>query len=209
MKLYACLGSGNCMKPWLAMHQVHQDFELSLIDVLKGEQKTDAYLAINPLGTVPYLITDGGTGIGESNAMLWYICDSTDLMPADPAERAEALQWLFFEQTTLEPYISSARFFTHIAPKQFEAKADDVAEWQMKASSGLKRLNAHLAERTFMLRSGYSVADIGVFGYVHVLEEAGLDGRDFPHIMRWINKVKATPDFKALDRLGKVSTKAA
>jgi len=88
MKLYACLGSGNCLKPWLAMHQLGQSFELTLVDVLKGEQKSPAYLEINPLGVVPYLVTETGNGIGESNAMLWYLAEGSHLMPADRAERA-------------------------------------------------------------------------------------------------------------------------
>ena len=73
IKLYACLGSGNCMKPWLALQQLGHSFELSLVDVLKGEQKSPDYLALNPLGVVPFMETETGLHLGESNAMLWHI----------------------------------------------------------------------------------------------------------------------------------------
>lgn len=73
IKLFACLGSGNCFKPWLAMTQLGVPFELVLIDVLQGEQKAPEYLQINPLGVVPFLLSETGQGIGESNAMLWYL----------------------------------------------------------------------------------------------------------------------------------------
>lgn len=208
-KLYACVGSGNCMKPWLALHQLGRDFELVLVDVLKGEQKSDRFLAINPLGVVPYLETETGHGIGESNAMLWYLADGTYLMPSTAHGRAEALQWMFFEQSKLEPFISPARFFSHILPGAREAHADDISIWQDKARPGLARLNAHLETRQFMLTSGYSVADIAIFGYVHVLDEAGLAFDDYPQIARWIADVEATEGYTALADLGQLAERAA
>ncbi len=209
IKLFACLGSGNCFKPWLAMTQLGVPFELVLIDVLQGEQKAPEYLQINPLGVVPFLLSETGQGIGESNAMLWYLAEGTALMPVTPAARAEALQWMFFEQSKLEPFISPARFFTTILPDQREARSIEIAQWQLKAESGLARLDAHLAGRQFMLEDGYSIADIAVFGYVHVLEEAGLRLADYPAIARWIGTVSKTEDFRPLASLGARSERAA
>ncbi len=209
IKLYACLGSGNCFKPWLVMHQLGQPFELNLIDVLKGEQKSPGYLEINPLGVVPYLETETGLGIGESNAMLWYLAEGSHLIPEDRTERAEAMQWMFFEQAKLEPFISPARFFTTILPEQKQARASDIAIWQDAAESGLFRLEAHLADRDYMLFSGYSIADIAFFGYVHVLEEAGLSMIDYPAIHRWVDAVSETKGFRPLKELGQSEKKAA
>lgn len=207
--LYACLGSGNCYKPWLTMKQLNMECALKLVDVLSGEQKSEDYLAINPLGVVPYLQTDADVGIGESNAMIWYLAEGSALMPQTAAERAEALQWMFFEQSKLEPFISPARFFTTILPAQQAERADDITAWQMQAMSGLGRLDDHLAERQFMLQSGYSIADIAVFGYVHVLEEAGLSKTDFPHVSRWIDDVTQTTSFRPLSELGQLTKAAA
>ena len=208
-ELFACLGSGNCFKPWLAMSQLGQPFELTLIDVLQGEQKSPRYLEINPLGVVPYLVTDTGFGIGESNAMLWYLAEGSHLMPTDKAERAEALQWMFFEQSKLEPFISPARFFTTILPDQSDARASDIANWKSNAEVGLFQLDAYLEDREFMLKSGYSIADIALFGYVHVLDEAGLSMDDFPAIKRWVTTVTRTEDFHPLADLGRSASLAA
>ncbi|MBW4710202.1 glutathione S-transferase family protein [Roseobacter sp. YSTF-M11] len=208
-KLYACLGSGNCFKPWLAFHQLNQSFDLQIIDVLAGEQKSPAFLEVNPLGVVPYLQTETGFGIGESNAMLWYIADGSHLMPQSLAERAEALQWMFFEQSKLEPFISPARFFTTIVPQQREERAADIRVWQDNALNGLMRLEAHLAQRKFILSCGYSIADIALFGYTHVLEEAGLTLEDYPAIARWIDDVAQTENFRPLSELGQVASAAA
>jgi glutathione S-transferase len=202
MKLYACAGSGNCMKPWLALKQLRRDHDLIMINVLEGEQRSAAFLAVNPLGVVPWLVTDEGRGIGESNAMLWYLAEGSPLMPPTRADRAEALQWMFFEQTRLEPFISPARFFTTILPQEREARAGDIANWQARARTGLARLNLHLTDREFVLRSGYSIADIAIFGYTHVAAEAGIDGADYPQIARWVDRVSLTPDFQPLKALG-------
>jgi glutathione S-transferase len=209
MKLYVCLGSGNCMKPWLALNQLGLDYELTVIDVLKGEQKSDSYRAINPLGVVPWLVTNDGQGIGESNAMLWYLAEGSALMPASKSERAEALQWMFFEQSKLEPFISPARFFTTILPQERGPRAAEIAQWQAKARPGLARLNAHLSDRNFMLRSGYSITDMALFGYVHVMNEAGIERADYPMISRWIDRVCDTAGFRPLHDLGQPTDRAA
>jgi len=209
MKLYACLGSGNCLKPWLAMTQLGQPFDLHLIDVLSGQQKSEDYLAINPMGVVPTLVTGKGQAIGESNAMLWYLAHDTHLMPADKAEQAEALQWMFFEQSKLEPFISPARFFSFILPQEKEARAADIAIWQAKARDGLAVLNRHLEGRDFMLASGYSIADIAIFGYVHVIDEAGIALSDYPAIARWTQIVSKTDGFRPLSDLGQAQSAAA
>ncbi|SIO18156.1 glutathione S-transferase [Octadecabacter temperatus] len=201
-ELYACVGSGNCMKPWLALKQLGKDFNLKMVDVLKGEQKDAHYLAVNPMGVVPFLVTSEGEGIGESNAILWYLAEGSYLMPQTEKARAEALQWMFFEQSKLEPYIAPARFFTHIVPQERESHLDDIAAWQKAARPGLAKLDTHLATRRFILEQGYSVADIALFGYVHVLQEAGLDMNETPNIARWIEDVTQTENFSSLDELG-------
>ncbi len=202
--LYACLASGNCFKPWLAMKQLHKEFDLKLIDVLQEEQKEPKYLAVNPLGVLPYLLAGDAAEIGESNAMVWYLAEGTHLMPKTVAERAEALQWMFFEQSKLEPFISPARFFTTILPEQRATKADAIADWQAKAKPGLSRLDDHLSQRKFILKSRYSIADIALFGYVHVLGEAGLLMSDYPNIARWSQDVTMTDGFRPLSELGQV-----
>lgn len=202
VKLYACLGSGNCMKPWLTLTQLGKSFELELVDVLKGEQKEPEFLQRNPLGVVPYLESSDEMSLGESNAMAWFLAEGSHLMPETAAERAETLQWMFFEQSKLEPFISPARFFSFILPDQRDAHRDEIAHWQDCARPGLDRLNAHLETRKFMLESGYSVADIALFGYVHVLHEAGLDRADYPMIARWIDDVAQTDNFQPLQKLG-------
>lgn len=201
IKLYACLGSGNCFKAWIALRQLDKPFDFQLIDVLAGEQKSPAFLEINPLGVVPYMVTETGEGIGESNAMLWYLAEGTHLMPQKAEERAKALQWMFFEQSKLEPFISPARFFTTIVPEMARERGDDIAQWCENAKPGLVRLNTHLEQSEFVLASGYSLADISLFGYTHVIDEAGIALEQYPAIARWKASVEATPGFRPLSEM--------
>jgi glutathione S-transferase len=197
------------MKPWLAINQLGKDIDLKLVDVLKGEQKGAHYLAVNPLGVVPFLVTSEGESIGESNAILWYLAEGSHLMPQTAQARAEALQWMFFEQSKLEPFIAPARFFSHIVPQEREAHLEEITGWQMAARPGLAQLDDHLARRQFILDQGYSVADIALFGYVHVLQEAGLDIEETPNIARWIRDVSQTENFCSLDELSTHALRAA
>jgi glutathione S-transferase len=208
-RLYACTGSGNCFKPWLVIRQLDLPHQLVMIDVLRGEQKSPEYLAVNPLGVVPFLLTHSGARIGESNAMAWFLAENSPLMPARAEDRAEALQWMFFEQSRLEAFISPARFYTTILPHERHNRAADIAAWQARAKPGLTRLDDHLSQRAFILASGYSVADIAVFGYVHVLQEAGLSLSDLPNVERWIGEVTQTDGFRPLADLGMPLTAAA
>ena len=67
-----------------------------------------------PALRVPTLVLDDGRALGESGAILWYLADGTEYLPADPFDRAKVLQWMFFEQYSHEPYIAVARFWlTH------------------------------------------------------------------------------------------------
>ena len=119
--LYATFGSGNSFKPALLLRQTGKVCVTKFLNVLAGESRQPGFLAINPRGQVPFLVLEDGRGIGESNAIAWWVAEGTPLMPADAVSRAQAVQWMIFEQTSLEPNISPARFFTHIVPEQREA----------------------------------------------------------------------------------------
>lgn len=207
--LYATIGSGNCFKPFLVMTQLQQPFRIQLVDVLKGETRGAAYLAINPNGTVPYLTLPDGRGMGESNAMLWHLAEGSDLIPADSFARAKVLQWMFFEQSALEPFISPARFFISIVPSQRSGREQDIAQWQQRGRKGLSLLNEHLKGRKFIVDDRYTIADISVFGYTHVAGQAGFDMQAYPAVAAWIEHVQNTDRFLPLSRLVEAADRSA
>lgn len=199
--LYATRGSGNSFKPYLTMKQLGIGFRTVFVDVVAGETRSAVYKAINPAGTVPYMVLADGHRLGESNAIAWYLAEGTRLEPQTRYDRALALQWMHFEQGSLEPFISPARFFIAFVPEKREERAADIAMWQNRALAGLRLLDSHLTNRDFITGRGYCVADIAVFGYVHTMEDAEIELAQFPSIAKWIERVKTTPRFVPLAQL--------
>lgn len=193
--LYYTVGSGNSFKPALVLRQTGRRCALRGIDVLAGQTRAPEFLAINPRGQVPYLVTADGVGLGESNAIAWYLAEGTPLMPTGPLARAQALQWMIFEQTSLEPNISPARFFIHILPSQRAAHEADIVRWHAEGHRALQVLDDHLAPRQFVTDHGYSVADIAVYGYTHLAGEGGFDLARYPAVQRWMEQVRASANY--------------
>src|SRR5689334_16675529 len=108
--LYSMQRSGNCYKARLALAQLNVPYEIIDVDILKGEARTPQFLSMNPSGRVPVLEVADGRYLSESNAILWYVARGTSLAPEDPIDRSTALQWMFFEQNSLEPYLGAAFF---------------------------------------------------------------------------------------------------
>ena len=200
-KLYLTQGSGNSFKPALVARQVGLDCEYQYINVLAGESRKPEYLEINPQGVVPYLTHPNGTGIGESNAIAWYLSEKTTLMPDTALSRAQTVRWMNFEQTALEANISPVRFFTAIAPDLGEDHKGMFPVWRERGNNGLLLLNNYLDKRDFITDYGYCVADIAVFGYTHLAEEGGFDLGLYPSVTSWIDRVQNQAGFLSINEL--------
>lgn len=198
--LYSMQNSGNCYKLRLAMAQLAVPFRLSDIDILASESRTPEFLAINPNGRVPTLVLDDGRALPESNAALWYLAEGSDLLPEDRFARARALQWMFFEQYSHEPYIAVARFWLHIKPGGAQEKtAADFAFWTDRGNQALAVMETHLAENDFFAGGTYSIADIALYAYTHVADEGGFDLAPYPNLRGWLERVRAWPGHVPID----------
>src|SRR5262249_59751215 len=91
--------------------QLGYPYRLEEIDILKGEGHTPEFLVKNPSGQVPLLEVAPGRYIAKSNAILWHLASRSPLRPEDRFDRAEALQWMFFQQHSIEPNIGAAYFW--------------------------------------------------------------------------------------------------
>ncbi len=203
--IYATIGSGNCYKVQLLMRQLGMPFEVINIDVLKGETQSPEYLSINPNGKVPYLKLPNGEGLGESNAMLAHLADGSEFMPTDPMDKTRVFEWLFWEQSSHEPYISPARFWIAIMPEGREDRADQIAMWHERGNKALKIMDRHLAKNDFLVANRYTVADIGLFGYTHVASEGEFDMSRYPSVRAWLERVKSTPNYVPMMELAEAA----
>jgi glutathione S-transferase len=186
--------SGNCYKVRLAARQLGVPLTLVDYGLHDGTTRKPAYLAKNPNGRVPMLEFEDGRMLPESNAILWYLAEGTPLLPADRWGRAEALQWMFFEQYSHEPYIAVARFWLKFKPAtELEARRHLVPEWHAKGNAALAVMQTHLAAHDWFAGGRYSIADIALYGYTHVAADGGFDLSGYPAVVAWLKRVAAEP----------------
>ncbi len=186
--------SGNCYKIRLAAKQLGIPLVLKDYPLHGGETREPAFLAKNPNGRVPMLELDDGRYLPESGAILWYLSEGTALEPADKWGRAQALQWMFFEQYSHEPYIAVARFWLAFAPKEeLEKKRALVPEWHAKGNAALGVMETHLAANDWFAGGRYSIADVALYGYTHSAKDGGFDLALYPAVQRWVARVASQP----------------
>jgi glutathione S-transferase len=191
LRLHDFLDSGNGYKVRLLLHQLGLPFELVPVDILRGESRTPEFLARNPNGRIPLLELEDGTHLAESNAIQWYLAEGTPFLPEGRLGRAQALQWMFFEQYSHEPYVAVLRFWHHSG--RLEANRHLVEEKERRGYEALGVMERHLAERAYFAGGRYSIADIALYAYTHVAPEGGFDLSRFPAVQAWLGRVRSQP----------------
>jgi glutathione S-transferase len=188
--LYSMQRSGNSYKVRLALAQLGIDYRLVEVDILKGESRTPEFLAKNPSGQVPLLEVTPGRFIAESNAILWYVAGGTALAPDDRIDRAETLQWMFFEQHSLEPNIGAAYFWLALVKGGRELQQHALEDWMESGYRALGVMENHLKQCDYFAAGHYTIADIALYAYTHLAHECDFNLAPFPAIRGWLNRIE-------------------
>ncbi len=198
MLLYNSQVSGNCYKVRLLLAHLGLEVETVETSVVDRSNRAELLGNLNPGLRVPTIVLDDGRPLAESNAILWYFGDGTAYVPEDPYERAQVLQWQFFEQYSHEPNIAVARFWLAYSgtPERFEGELPSRMKGGYAALDAMER---HLDGRGFMVGDRYSLADISLYAYTHVAHEGGFDLDPYPAIRGWLEGVAAQPDHLPID----------
>ena len=199
MTVYDFTGSGNGYKVCLLMMQLGLPFKRVECDILKGETRTPEFLKKNPNGRIPTLELEDGTFLFESDAIMWYLAEGTKFAPANRLERAQTLQWMFFEQYSHEPYIAVARFWKHFLPKLSPLQEMELPGRMEKGYAALGVMEQHLAHRQFFVGNRYSIADIALYAYTHVAGEGGFNLDNYPQVSAWLARVASQPGHVTID----------
>jgi glutathione S-transferase len=196
--LYNSAVSGNCYKVRLVAAQLGFRLELADVDVVDRSNRRELLGGLNPALRVPTLVLDDGRPLAESGAITWYLAEASPLVPDDPYERAQVLQWMFFEQYVHEPAIAVVRFLV-----AYSGRPDDHREAiERKTADGYAALDAmeeHLASRSFLVGERYTLADVALYAYTHVAHEGGFDLSRYPAIGLWLDRVAARPGHVTID----------
>lgn len=197
LKLYDYLPSGNGYKVRLLLQYLQIPFELETYDIWNGATRTGAFLKKNPNGKIPVLRLEDGRYLWESHAIIWYLAQGSSLIPADPFAKAQVMQWMCFEQYELEPSIGVIR--ARIGLKKHQTPDPDWeplhTKLRQRGAQALTLLDQVLARKTFLVNDCYSLADLAVYGYVHVAHEAFFDMQQFPHIQHWMQRISQQPNY--------------
>jgi glutathione S-transferase len=196
LTLFDYLPSQNAWKVRQILKHVKRAYRTEYVSIFEGEGQRPEYLAINPSGAVPAIRLDDGRVLAESNAILAFLADGTQYLPADVFDRAKVLQGLSFEGNYVEPAIGTLRHW--IMTGKIARRSRDLVESRRAASlKALGILDRELASRPFVAGDAYTIADISLFAYASRAGEAELALGDFANVVAWIARVEAQPGFLA------------
>jgi glutathione S-transferase len=193
--------SGNCYKVRLTAALLGIPLERREYDIMKGETRTPEFLAnVNANGRIPVLQV-GERFIPESNAACHYLADGSALIPADRFEHADMLRWLFWEQYNHEPNIATLRFWMRwVGIEGLNGAQREQMPIKRKAGNeALKLMDDHLNGREWLVGDGVTLADICLFAYTHVADEADFDLELYPNVVGWMERIMTLPKFVAMD----------
>jgi len=179
--------SGNCLKVKFVADLLGIAHDWVEISVLKGETRTQEFLAMNPAGQVPVVrFADNGV-LAQSNAIMLHLAEASVLIPAAAFERALMYQWLFWEQYSHEPAIAVLRF-----QKFYLKKADSEIDPALtnKCHKVLALMNSHLESRKYFVGEKLSLADIALVAYTRFAHQAGLDLARTSHVAAWVHLIE-------------------
>lgn len=190
-------GTPNGHKITLFLEEAGLGYAVHTVHIGKGEQFEPDFLKIAPNNRIPAIVDQkpqgGGAPISlfESGAILLYLADKTgQFIPADPAGRAEVLQWLFWQMGGLGPMAGQNHHFSAAAPE----KIPYAIERYVKETARLYGvLDKRLADRRFVAGDAYSIADMAIYPWIVPYERQGQDLKDFPNLKRWFEEVAARP----------------
>ena len=194
LRIYGDSRSGNCYKLKLLCAEMSMDYDWIEVDILEGDTHTDSFLQMNPNGKIPLLALPDGRHLAESNAILCYLSEGSNFFPGKAFEKAEILQWLFFEQYSHEPYIATSRFII----QYLGTPPERAPELEQKKAGGYKALavmEGRLTNHEYLAGDAYSIADIALFAYTHVADEGGFSLEDYPAVRAWLDRISSRPNF--------------
>ena len=184
------------MKVALFLEEAAVPYEAIPVDTRKGEQHAAAFTALNPNAKVP-VIVDGANTVFDSNAILLYLAEKSGkfLPPASDANRAQVLSWLMFVATGVGPFSGQAVHFRHFSPEKVPYAHN---RYQYEAARHYGVLDAHLANRRYMVAETYTVVDMDVWGWARMLPFILGDGawERFPNVKRLHDDIAARPAAK-------------
>lgn len=193
-KLYCFGESGNAYKAALTLELSEYNWEPVFVDFFKGEARSDAFKAVNPMGEVPVL-TEGDLTLTQSGVIQQYVVDQTGKLGGAPTDKYEVLRWVLWDNHKMSSQAGVTRFLMNFLPEEKRPQeAIKFLQGRLAAAYGV--LNDHLAGRDWMVGEELTVADISCCGYLFYEEPFGFVRADWPNIDAWLTRISEQPGWK-------------
>jgi glutathione S-transferase len=199
--LHEYSASGNCYKVRLTAALVQVSLERREYDIMKGETRTPEFLAkVNANGRIPVLQV-GDRYIPESNAACYYVADGSSVIPSDRFDHADLLRWMFWEQYNHEPNIATLRFWMRWVgvERLTEAQRLQIPGKRQAGIAALKLIDDRLEGRSWLVGDSITLADICLFAYTQVADEADFELDLYPNLVRWMEQIMTLPAYVPMD----------
>ncbi|WP_137817217.1 glutathione S-transferase family protein [Pseudomonas sp. 2FG] len=182
----------NGHKVSIALEELGLPYRVQVLSFDKQEQKTPAFLKINPNGRIPAIVDRGNDNFAvfESGAILIYLAELTgQLLPQDVKGRSRVIQWLMFQMGGVGPMQGQANVFFRYFPEKLQGPID---RYQHETRRLYEVLNTRLSEVEY-LAGEYSIADIATFPWVRLYDWAGVSVEGLEHLQRWLAAIAERP----------------
>ncbi len=168
-------------------------YNVHAIDIGKGDQHAESFLAMNPNGKIPVIVDqDNGKTVFESSVILIYLANKTgrQFLPEDHSEQYWiTLQWLMFQVAHVGPMLGQVHHFTRFNP----GIAPYAEERYLNEGLRLyKVMDAHL-ERHEFLAGNYSIADMATWPWIARFNWQTVDINEYPNVLRWYLSIAKRP----------------
>jgi len=187
VKIYGDSKSGNCLKVKWTAEALGRPYAWIETDIMAGESRTDAFLAMNPAGQVPTVVLEDGRPLAQSNAIILHIAEGSHLVPEDAYDRGRMLEWMFWEQYSHEPYVAVARFQVKYLGKPVDELEPRIVE---RGGQALARMELALKDAPFLVGEAATLADVALVAYTRVAHEGGFSLDAYPAVKAWVARVE-------------------
>ncbi|CAD6544878.1 Disulfide-bond oxidoreductase YfcG [Paraburkholderia hiiakae] len=188
--LYAW-GTPNGRKVSIALEELWIPFKVHMVDITKGEQFENSFLAMNPNNKIPVIVDPKGPQgkkitLCESGAILIYLADKTGkLLPPSGVERHETIQWLMFQMGGIGPMFGQTHHFRRYAPQETYG----LQRYTTETHRLYKVLDGRLAKSEYVAGNEYSIADIAIYPWVARFELHQIAWEAIPNVKRWYDSI--------------------
>jgi GSH-dependent disulfide-bond oxidoreductase len=192
--LYAW-GTPNARKVSIALEELSMPFNVRMVNITKGEQFNDSFLALNPNNKIPVIVDPHGPNgkeitLFESGAILIYLADKTGkLLPSSGTERHETLQWLMFQMGGIGPMFGQTHHYRRYAPQETYG----LKRYTDETHRLYKVLNSRLGKSEYVAGNQYSIADIAIYPWVARFGLHQIEWDDVPNVKRWYDSIGSRP----------------